>query len=159
MNKNRSILFRNYVASFGWIFMLIWLGILIVFTHLFHTKGVPGTHPLAAAGILGLFWIIGLPASLHFFRMPCIRGEVRNGALFISEWTIFRLFAARVHRFDLFEAPPEIVFVEDKDSEDCAYFRTEIVLERGRLTIAEGHLREDVEERFREVTSLWRNLA
>ena len=81
MNKNDRILFRNFIASFGWIFMLVWLGMLIAFTHLFQAKGVPGTHPLAAAAILGLFWLIGLPASLHFFKMPCVRGEVRNGAL------------------------------------------------------------------------------
>jgi hypothetical protein len=155
MNKHDRFLFRNFTASFGWAFMLFWLGMLIAFTQLYHSKGMPGANPLIATGVLGLFWIIGLPAALLVFRMPCIRAEVRNGALFVSEWTLFRLFTPRVHRFDLFEPPPEIVFTEGEDTEGCAYFRTEIVHPGGRLTIAEGHARGDVEEKFRKLAGLW----
>jgi hypothetical protein len=76
--KKSSIL-RNYVAMFGWVFMLLWMSMLLAFTKLYVTKGIPDTQPLVAAGIMSVFWIGGLAGCSHLFAQTCTRCEVKNG--------------------------------------------------------------------------------
>ena len=136
--------------------MALWLGGLLLFTSLYLDKGVPGTHPLVAAGIMIFFWIGGIAGGKFFFAMPCVRAEVRNGALFVSEWTLRTMLSPRVYRFDLFADPPGIQFTHGTDSDGDPYFKLAIELPDGReLVVSEGHHREDVEAAQAKLNGVW----
>lgn len=158
MKKHNAYpVFRNYIAMFGWVFVLLWMSGLLAFTHLYLDKGIPGTHPLVAAGIMLFFWVGGLAASAHVFSQPCVRGEVRNGALFVKSWTPRTLLRPRLYRFDLFGPPPAFEIVHDTDSDGDPYFRLTITTpDGGRIAVAEGHHLEDIEARRADMLELWR---
>lgn len=131
---------RNRMALFGWIFMSIWMGMLVIFTYLFHRDGgVPGHSFELGALFLAAGWLIGLGATAFFFNMPVTRVLVQGGSVILRErWPL----RAKVQTFDVKDA--ENIFVrEEKDSEGDAYFICYLRTPEGRdVRIKEAHLRE-----------------
>lgn len=105
---------RNNMAVVGGAFMIVWTGMLALFTWLFvRDGGFRQFHPLAEAGVRGLFWTVGLAGCSYFFAVPRVALLVDGGQAELRER---RLLRRRQERF-----PEKGVlasrFVEDKDSE------------------------------------------
>ena len=156
MNDLRNPVIKNYTAVVGWVFMILWFAFLIAFTKLYAESGIPGTHPLVAAGVMLLFWWAGLAGALQMFSIPCLRADRIDGALVVRE---FWMWKHRTHRFDLLCDPP-VTRIKTEQGEDGPYYRLELVLEDERIVpLTEGHDLSDVEQEEKRFLEMWKLAA
>jgi hypothetical protein len=108
----------------AWIFLLIWLAMLGIFTFVYWRDGGSGY----AVWILGLFWTVGLAAAWHHVRIPRVRVFRDGGQLLVLEtWlTGSRKESASATSLEL---------VEGEDSDGDRYFRLYIQTGSGRRVL------------------------
>lgn len=69
-----SLDIANRLAIAAWVFMALWLAFLALMTWVLHSGGPHPSQPAwVQQGAIGLFWLIGLPASLQAFAEPMTR--------------------------------------------------------------------------------------
>jgi hypothetical protein len=133
---------RNRMAAFGWGFMAIWLGMLVLFTFI---MGRDGPHPsqpaLLQQGVLAVFWIVGLTVAGHVLSQPCTSLSVAaDGTATLARRTPLR---REVETWP----PGAIAAIEvraGKDDEGDPYWRTLLVARDGaERLIREGRDPDD----------------
>jgi len=79
-------------AVFGWGFMTLWLGFLLIFTYLYFRDGAPPGSAHYFPWVLALFWLFGGAGAWHFYALPRIevRLDASRGALVVYEVWLWR---------------------------------------------------------------------
>jgi len=137
------VVVRNNIAVFGWLFMSVWMGFLVLITYIFVRDG--GFHqfnPLAETGVMLMFWVFGLGGCGELFGHARVRVTVDAGGVLVEERYFLRRRTARVRAADVVLSEVR----ETKDSEGDPYFVCALTLPSGRsVTVAESNDRQTVE--------------
>ena len=135
------LVIHDRTAIAGWVFMGIWMGMLALFTWIMHRDGPHPSQPADLQyGVLGLFWLIGIPVTAQVLCMPMTRMSVDPG----GGVTILRrsVLTKEVETF-----APGTLSVEvrqGKDDEGDPVWRTTLVATDGRERLARsGPVLED----------------
>ena len=131
---------RSRTAIAGWVFMALWLGALAAMTWVLHRDGPHPSQPADLQyGVIGVFWLVGIPAGLHLLAQPCTRFVVApDGTLTIARRS---LFGRETETFP----PGSIAGVEvraAKDDDGDRIFRTVVIAADGRERLAREALDE-----------------
>lgn len=129
--------FRNNIAIAGWAFMALWVGLLILFTTIFFTKGGFGQYdPVIEWGVLCLVWLFGLGGCKAFFGTARVRLRIANGQVTVREAWLFR---RSTETFPV-KAMSEPRFLRERDSDGDPYFRCRLTTPSGRsVTVSESN--------------------
>jgi hypothetical protein len=141
--SSEALEFKNNIAAFEWIFMLVWTAMLAIFTWLFIREGGFGEFQyFVEMAVIAAFWLFGAGFSAYFFKRARVHLSVADGKVLLRESWLWR---SREESFPLAALAPAIL-VEEKDSEGDPYFRCAVLTPAGRtITICEGHHQPDVE--------------
>lgn len=143
--QKRHLLTSNSAPVFGWVFVLMWLGVLAMGTPAY----VASRHSadLAFADvIMGCFWAFGIAMAAFFLRIPRTTVHADDRGIVVTErW----LFTTREHRCTRADAE-RMVVVEAADTDGLPYFVCRWTAPSGRvIRVAEGHQRGAVDEKHR----------
>ena len=134
--------FHNNSAAFGWVFMMVWMAMLAVFTWLpIDEGGSSQFRPETERIIIIVFWLSGIGASAFLFSAPLVRLSLADGHAVLRERWLWRSSEESFPTGAL--APP--VFAEVSGSEGDPYYLCTITTPSGRtIAISESPHRPDV---------------
>lgn len=148
--KERHLVLSNSKAVFGWAFVVVWFVALAL--------GTPSylESRRAAAGLglgdifMGGLWAFGVVFGAFFLRIPRTSVHLEGTDLVITErW----IAGAREHRCTA--SSVQVVLDERTDTDGLAYFVCRLTTPSGHaILLAEGHRRDDVDARRREVLAV-----
>jgi hypothetical protein len=134
---------RNLTPLFLWLFMMVWLSLLTTFTYVyFRDAGLPGVTEPWGMLLLLYFWLLGLGATRWAFKQACTKVSFVNGRLLVDQRYPFysTQHYLTIKNVELSEV------ITDEDSEGKPYYKLKLKFGTEKITIAEGHSLEWVEE-------------
>jgi len=152
----QQTLITNRTAVFGWVFMLVWLGFLSLFTGLLARDGsFENLSAFWSWTIIAVFWLFGFGFSFHLFRLPITSLRIQLHELVVRRRWLWKLQEQRFTRNDR----PTLKFEETTDSEGDPYFKLSLSLNDQQLfVVSEGHHRASVEQAQATLAQKLRNL-
>lgn len=141
MGYRPPAVFSNNTAIAGWIFAVVFTGIVALVTFVLFRDGPPGDHsPLLMWCVMAFFWMAVVALWTHVVGERRVRVEVGPGdRLCVIERTPF---SRHERRFRLRDLPEASVVNTGAAGQDDDYFHTRIALPDGsHVHIDEGHSR------------------
>lgn len=139
------VAFSNRMPAFVWVFTLVWLALLLLFTGLMVRDGSPeASSPAFLWAVLAVFWLGGVGLTSYALSQPCYFVTVDKEGLVRFTWQYpHRRLVKRFATEQL--APPRVVEIED--DEGNPYFSCCLDLPDGRrFKLAEAHDRSICEQ-------------
>jgi hypothetical protein len=119
----------------GWVFAVLWFGMLLIFTTLYFREGGFGQFPPAIeAGIVLMFWLIGAAGLGSMLLTPRTHLTVKQRHAILRRAWIIRRTEQRLPG----EALAAAIIVHDKQGDDDPLFRLSIGLDGELLSLKES---------------------
>lgn len=125
-----QLIIANNRPIIGWVFACLWFGMLVIFSTLYAREGGFGQFPPAIeAGIMLMFWLIGVAGLGPMLLTPRTRLTVKNRHAVLRRAWLIRTTEQPLPNSALAAA----IIVHDKEGDDDPLYRLSVKLDEGDL--------------------------